>query len=177
VAPDWRASPDTVALVTGILSGVVSAVGCVIGGWIADRFGRWWSYLGSGVFMGAITIAMAVAPRTPATYVAGVLLYALSCGMAYAAFSALLLYVIGRGAASTKYATLSSLGNLPTSYMTAFDGWAHDRAGATGMLNAEGWLGVGSSVLFLLALRPIKAAQAKADGPALQAAHGEAPAL
>ena len=37
VAPDWQAGPDRVALVTGILNGVVSAIGCLMGGWIADR--------------------------------------------------------------------------------------------------------------------------------------------
>ena len=79
--------------------------------------------------------------------------YAASTGWAWAAFSALLLYAIGRGAASTKYATLSSLGNLPTTYMTAFDGWVHDRSGAAGMLNAEALLGVGSVVLGLIALK------------------------
>jgi MFS family permease len=166
-AADWRASADTVALVTGILSGVVSAVGCVIGGWIADRIGRWWSYFGSGALMAAITIAMALAPRTPATYSAGVLLYALACGMCYAAFSALLLYVIGRGAASTKYATLSSLGNLPTSYMTAFDGWAHDRWGAAGMLHGEAGLGLAFVGLLLFWLGRIRGAPARTHEPAL----------
>jgi MFS transporter, PAT family, beta-lactamase induction signal transducer AmpG len=39
VAPDWQASPDLVAFVTGVLNGLVSAMGCVIGGWIADRVG------------------------------------------------------------------------------------------------------------------------------------------
>ena len=167
VAADWRASADTVALVTGILSGVVSAIGCVIGGWIADRIGRWWSYFGSGALMAAITIAMALAPRTPATYSAGVLLYALACGICYAAFSALLLYVIGRGAASTKYATLSSLGNLPTSYMTAFDGWAHGRWGAAGMLRGEAGLGLAFVALLLLWLGRIRGAAARAHEPAL----------
>jgi MFS transporter, PAT family, beta-lactamase induction signal transducer AmpG len=157
VAAEWRATPDQVALVTGVLAGIVSALGSVLGGWIADRYGRWWSYFGSGVLMGAIASAMALAPRTPAAYVAGVLVYALSCGMVYAAFSALLLHVIGRGAASTKYATLSSLGNLPTAYMTAFDGWAHDRWGAAGMLHAEAALGVGSTAVLLVALGAIRA--------------------
>jgi MFS transporter, PAT family, beta-lactamase induction signal transducer AmpG len=169
VAPDWKASPDLVALASGLLSGVVSAVGCLIGGWVSDHVGRWWSYLGSGVLMGATTVLMAFAPRTPALYLAGVLVYALTCGMCYAAFSALLLYVIGRGAASTKYATLSSLGNLPTSYMTAFDGWAHDRWGAGGMLHGEAILGVGSTALILVALGKIKAA-ARAARPAATAA-------
>ena len=170
VAPDWRASPDLVALISGVLSGVVSALGCVAGGWCSDRVGRWWSYFGSGVLMGLTTVLMAFAPRTPAVYCAGVLIYALTCGWCYAAFSALLLYVIGRGMASTKYATLSSLGNLPTSYMTAFDGWAHDRWGAAGMLHGEALLGVGSTAVLLFWLGRIKAGAARAARPAETAA-------
>jgi len=111
---DWRTSPDTVALVTGVLSGAASVAGCVATGWICDRLGRWWAFFGSGAVMAAIAIGMAALPRTPWVYVSGVLLYALSTGGTYAAFSALLLHVTGRGAASTKYATLSSLGNFPT---------------------------------------------------------------
>jgi PAT family beta-lactamase induction signal transducer AmpG len=54
VASDWSTGPDTVALVTGILNGVISALGCMIGGWIADRVGRWWSYFGSGIAIGSL---------------------------------------------------------------------------------------------------------------------------
>ena len=73
--------------------------------------------------------------------------------MANAAFSALALHATGRGtAAATKYAILGSLGDIPVSYMTAFDGWAHDRWGAGGMLNAEAWLGIAAVCLGLLAL-------------------------
>src|SRR6267378_4725034 len=126
VAPDWNAGPDRVALVTGILNGVISAVGCVAGGWIADRMGRWWAYFGSGSAVAFVALIMAVASRTPQTYTLGDLFYALFLGMAYAAFSAVVLFAIGRGAASTKYATLSSLGNIPVVYMTAINGWVHD---------------------------------------------------
>lgn len=157
IAPDWRASPDRVALVTGVLSGIVSAVGCVLGGWMCDRVGRWWSFFGSGAAMAVTTALMAIAPRTPAVYSAGVLTYALWTGWVYAAYTALLLFVVRRGAASTKYATLSSLGNLPTTYMTAFDGWAHDRYGAGGMLNAESGLGIAAVVVGLLWLGGINA--------------------
>jgi len=93
VAPDWRTSPDTVALVTGVLSGAASVAGCVATGWICDRLGRWWAFFGSGAVMAAIAIGMAALPRTPWVYVSGVLLYALSTGGTYAAFSALLLHV------------------------------------------------------------------------------------
>ena len=63
--------------------------------------------------MALVAIIMAVAPRTPNAFTVSVLAYALTGGMAYTAFSAIVLLTIGRGAASTKYATLSSLGNLP----------------------------------------------------------------
>jgi hypothetical protein len=157
VAGDWRVGADTVALVTGALSGVASAIGSVAGGWICDRAGRWWSFFGAGMVMAATTVAMALAPRTPATYEAGVLAYAAWTGWAYAAYVALLLYVVQKGAASTKYATLASLGNLPTTYMTAFDGWAHDRYGAGGMLNAEAALGAGSVLIGLIWLGGLNA--------------------
>jgi MFS family permease len=159
VAPDWHAGPDRVALVSGILNGVVSAIGCLMGGWIADRVGRWWSYFGAGVAIALVAVVMAVAPRTPATFTVGVLVYSLFCGMAYAAFSAVVLFAIGRGAASTKYATLSSLGNVPVVYMTAINGWVHDRFGTASMLATEAVVGVVFVALALFVLQKINRAQ------------------
>ena len=156
VAPDWHARPNTVALVTGLFNGLACVVGCLIGGWFADRVGRWCVFFGSGTLMALVGIGMAAAPRTPVVYASGGLFYAFSLGLANAAFSALILYVIGRGAASAKYAMLSSLGNVPVAYMTAFDGWVHDRSGAARMLNSEALLAAGCTLLGLLALRKIK---------------------
>ena len=153
VAPDWRASADRVALVSGVLNGVISAIGCVIGGWVADRVGRWWAYFGSGLALSLVAIVMAVAPRTPESFIVGVLGYSFANGIAYAAFSAVVLLAIGRGAASTKYATLSSLGNLPIVYMTASDGWVHDRYGTAWMLYYEALIAIVCIVLALAVLR------------------------
>jgi MFS transporter, PAT family, beta-lactamase induction signal transducer AmpG len=136
VAPDRHASPDRVALVSGILNGVIAAVGCVMGGWVADRIGLWCAYFGSGV---------AIA-------------YAFTNGLGYAAFSAVVLVAIGRGAASTKYATLSSLGNLPVVYMTALDGWVHDRFGSAWMLHTDALTGIVCIVIGLFVLQKIRAA-------------------
>jgi len=133
---------DTVALVTGVLNGVLSAVGCVVGGWAADRVGRWWSYFGSGVLIALVAIALAIPARTTTSFAVGVLLYGFVGGIAYAAFSAIVLFAIGQGAASTKYAVLSSFGNIPVIYMTTFDGWAHDRFGNAGMLWMEALAGI-----------------------------------
>jgi MFS family permease len=137
LAPDWRASADTVAWTNGLFGGLGSAIGCVAGGWIADRVGKWWAYFGSGALLGLVALVLALSPRTPAFYAGGTLGYAVTMGVAYAAFSALVLYVIGRGAAATKYAIMASLGNLPVAYMTAFEGWLHDRAGVVLMLHVE----------------------------------------
>jgi MFS family permease len=156
IAPQWGATPDAVALFTGLLSGFVSAAGCVCGGWIADRTGPWQAFFGTGVFSAAVAFAMAGAPRTLTVYCAGVLVYALSNGLAWAAYSALVLHAIGRGAASTKYAALSSLGNLPLAYMTALNGWVHDRSGAEAMLVTEAGLGIVCVLLGLWALGKIR---------------------
>jgi MFS transporter, PAT family, beta-lactamase induction signal transducer AmpG len=160
VAPDWRASADMVALVTGVLNGVVAAAGCVVGGWIADRVGFWWTYFTSGIAIAAVAIIMAIAARTPASFSVGVLSYAFTNGVAYAAFSALVLLAIGKGAASTKYAALCSLGNLPVVYMTALDGWVHDRYGTAWMLHFDGLAGVICIVFAMLALHRILRRQA-----------------
>ena len=121
VAADWQANANTVALVTGVLNGILSASGCVVGGWIADRIGRWWSYFGSGVALGLVAIAMAIAPRNPSAFSTWVLCYAFVCGVAYAAFSAIILFAIGRGAASTKYRAALIFWKSPRHL--------HDRAG------------------------------------------------
>ena len=156
VAPDWRANANTVALVTGVLNGVLSALGCVAGGWIADRFGRWWAYFGSGIFLALIAVVIALAARTSSAFASGVLCYAFVGGVAYAAFSAMVLFAIGRGAASTKYALLSSFGNVPVIYMTALNGWSHDRYGSTGMLLIEALAGVLCVVFALVAVARLR---------------------
>jgi PAT family beta-lactamase induction signal transducer AmpG len=165
VAPDWGASPDMVALVTGVLNGVIAAVGCVVGGWIADRVGIWWAYFGSGIAIALVASAMAIMPRTPNVFSLGVLAYALTNGAAYAAFSAIVLLGIGRGAASTKYATLCSFGNLPVVYMTALDGWVHDRLGTAWMLHTDALSGLVCIVVALLVLQKINTARRGASHP------------
>ncbi len=48
--------------------------------------------------------------------------------------------------------------NVPSAYMTAFDGWVHDRSGVERMLEAEALLAMVSIALGLLAVRKLKAA-------------------
>ena len=149
IASEWQASANTVALVTGVLGGIVSAVGCLAGGWLCDRMNRQAAYVWFGIFQAAGGLAMALLPRTEAMYVLWASVYAFTSGLTYAAFTAFVLEAIGKGAAATKYNALASLSNMPIYYMTNLDGWAHDRWSSTGMFFTESALGVAGAVFFL----------------------------
>ena len=149
IAGEWGASSDTVALITGVLGGVISAVGCIVGGWICDRMDRKKAYVLAGILQAGAGVAMALLPRNQAMFVVWVSVYTFTSGLAYAAFSAFVLEVIGKGAAATKYNALASLSNMPIYYMTNIDGWAHDRWNSAGMFFTESGLAGVSAVLFL----------------------------
>jgi MFS transporter, PAT family, beta-lactamase induction signal transducer AmpG len=148
VADDWHAAANTVALVTGVLGGIVSAIGCLIGGYLCDRIDRKLAYAMYGILQGVCAVAMALAPRTETMFVVFTMTYALFNGFTYAAFSAVTLEAIGRGAAATKYNLYASLSNMPIGYMTAIDGWAAARWGAGGMLYVEAAIALAAVLLF-----------------------------
>ena len=149
VADDWHASANTVALVTGALNGIVSAAGCLAGGYLADRIDRKTAYALYGLVLAVCAAAMAWAPRTEPMYIVFTTVYAFIQGLCYAGFSAVVLEAIGLGAAATKYTLFASLSNMPIMYMTMIDGAAHTRWGAGGMLYAEALIGVAALALFV----------------------------
>ncbi len=149
VAGDWKASADAVALVTGVLGGVIMAVGSLAGGWICDRMNRKAAYAAYGVLQALCAIGMAVAPHDERMYVVWTSVYAFVTGLTYAGFTAFVLEAMGAGAAATKFSLFASLSNLPILYMTTIDGGAHERWGAAGMLFTEAAVGMAGLVLFL----------------------------
>ncbi len=164
VAHDWHASEDTVALVTGVLGGLVSAVGCVAGGWLCDRMNRKAAYVLYGVLQALCAVAMALAPRTENSYIVFTMLYAFISGLTYAGFSAFVLEAMGLGAAATKYNLFASLANMPITYMTSIDGWAYKHRGAAGMLYVEAIAGAIGLVLFLGVLGVLRAVRPTSRG-------------
>jgi len=149
VAGDWHATAETVALVTGVLGGILSAVGCLAGGWICDRMDRKNAYIIYGGLQALCAIGMALTPRTPGAYIVFTSLYALITGLTYAGFTAFVLEAMGTGAAATKYNVFASLSNTPIYFMTLIDGWAHTRWGPAGMLHTEAVVCLLGMVLFL----------------------------
>jgi len=156
IAQDWRADADTVALVTGLLSGGASAIGCLLGGWMADRKGIWFAYFGCGLVSAIIALCMAFLPMQPIVYITGVLAYAIATGMIYAAFTALVLFATGKKHVATRFSLLCSLGNLPVVYMTAFNGWMHDKYDSRWMLVGEAVLGIMAVLVFIWLLKWVK---------------------
>ena len=152
VAGNWHASADTVAFVTGLMSGLITSAGCLIGGWMCDRMDRKSAYIIFGFTQVICAVAMAYAPHTEMMYIIWTSVYAFGVGLSYAGFSAFVFEAIGKGAAATKFTVYASLSNAPIYYMTLIDGWAHTHYGPAGMLNTEAAFGVLGIVLFILLL-------------------------
>jgi len=150
ISADWSASANTVALVTGALSGLASAAGCLVGGYLCDRMDRKTAYWVFGLAQALCAVAMAMSARTEAVYATFVTLYWFISGLAYAAFSAVVLEAIGQGAAATKYNLFASLSNMPIAYMTLVNGWAHTRWGAGAMLEGEAAICLTAILVFMV---------------------------
>ncbi|WP_163712138.1 MFS transporter [Mangrovibacterium lignilyticum] len=149
VSNDWNASADTVATVVGVGGGILSAIGCLIGGWICDKMDRKKAYILFGMVQALCTVGMAFSPQTELTFIIWTSLYALSSGLAYAGFSAFVLEAIGKGAAATKYNVFASLSNAPIYYMIYIDQWAHGKWGAFGMLSIESIMALLGAIFFV----------------------------
>ncbi|MEO8582419.1 MAG: MFS transporter [Flavitalea sp.] len=150
IAKDWKVNADTVAVVTGVAGGLLSALGCIIGGWICDRMNRRNAYLLFGLIGAATAVGMAYAPRTEIMFILWTSFYAITLGLSYAGFTAFTLEAIGKGAAASKYNIFAALSNAPIYLMTYIVGIAYARSGATVMLNTEAAFAVGAIVVFLL---------------------------
>jgi len=176
VGPDYHASDNEVAWVSGIAGGLLSALGCMIGGYLCDRMNRMGAYALAGLLSAVFAAWMALGKATPLTYTGGYAGYALSAGIAYAAFTALVLEVLGKGrrAAGTAYSLLGSSGNFPISYMTWVDGAAYKRAGARGLMGADA-LANGIGALLLLVFTGTVARRLIAAKPAAHPGEPVAP--
>jgi len=155
VGPDYHASDAQVAFVSGLAGGLLSALGCVLGGFVCDRMNRMTAYALAGLLSAAFSAWMALGPATPATYAGGYIGYALAAGVAYAAFTALELDVLGKRthAAGTAYSLLGASGDLPIVYMTWLDGVGYKYSGARGLMGVDAFAnGVGGLILLLFAM-------------------------
>ena len=149
IAAEWHASANVVAFVTGAMSGVISALGCLAGGWLCDRIDRKTAYCAFGFLLAVTAAGMALCPRSSDQYIFWTSVYAFVVGLCYAAYCAVVLEAIGNTAAATKFSLLSSVANAPIMLMTFVDGYAQSHLGTNGMLWTEAWCGVAGIAVFV----------------------------
>jgi PAT family beta-lactamase induction signal transducer AmpG len=152
VSDNWHASVTAVELASGTLSGVISLLGCLAGGYLSDLIDRKLAYVAYGLLLGLCALAMALAPHTQANYVCFVLLYSFISGVCYAGFSAVTFEAIGGGAAATKYNVFACLANIPTAYLAAIEGWARTHHGVNAFLYVDLAAAIVGAVIFGMVL-------------------------
>jgi len=136
---DYHASGNEVLWVTGIVWGLFSALGCCLGGVVADRMNRMLAFPLGGGLSAMFGVYLGFAPATPVTYAVGLSGYAIASGFTTAVYTALLLDVVGnrKHAAASAYATLNAAGNVPVTYMTWLDGVGYKHWGKTGLMATD----------------------------------------
>lgn len=148
VAAFWGAQEHEVELMQGLAAGIVTAVGCFVGGWLCTRIRPRTAYAMIGISMAVVTAAMAGTPKAVVWYVAFSLLYAFTIGLAYSAFTAFVLDCMGEGSGATKYNIFASLSNFPIWWLGLALGVAADKGGPRAMLLAETGFGVLGVLVF-----------------------------
>jgi MFS family permease len=149
-ATEWGASAGDVAATSGALSGLLSAVGCMVGGYFCDRMDRKLAYAVFGLVMSVCAVLMAWAPHNLTMYYVFVLSYGFISGLCYAAFTAVTLEAIGTGAVATKYSIFASLSNTPIAYMGILNSHFYDQSGSNAGLYSDAAMGVAGVLFFLL---------------------------
>lgn len=148
VAGEWKVSADTVALTGGVITGVVSGVAALVGGYVCDLIDRKTAYCLFGVLIAVELVVAAWLPRTAMVWIVASVLYQALVAACYSAYSAVVLEVIGRGAAATKFNLMASVANVPVAFMPVVDGVLHDRHGTNAMFHGEAALTVAAALLF-----------------------------
>jgi PAT family beta-lactamase induction signal transducer AmpG len=152
---EFHASPQWVVWTTGAGAAVTSALGSILGGYIADRVDRGVLYISGGLLAGLCALLMASTRHTQATFTAGVLAYNCVAGVCYAAYSALGLQLVGtrNPTAATQLGLFAAATNGAIVYMTWADGQGFRMFGIRGLLLVDGLAAIGTAIPLLLFLR------------------------
>jgi hypothetical protein len=150
VAAFWGAGAREVELMQGLTVGAVTAVGCFAGGWLCHRLAPRTAYAIIGIGLALVATGMALSPATVLMYVVWNITYAFGVGLAYAAFTAVVLSAMGIGSGATKYNVYASLANFPIWWLGLLLGVAAQRWGARRMLLVEAAFGVVGVAIFAI---------------------------
>jgi len=154
---------DTQVGALNLWSSIISAVCCVAGGWLSDRFGRRgtlaWTMAATAIPTLMLALSMrehgwihavaADAPNRPVPAVAlvqmfwaSVLLYNVFQGLYYGIRTALFMDVTTPRVAATQFTGYMAMMNLAISYSATWQGWAIERWGYPLTLTADALFGL-----------------------------------
>ena len=152
MAPAYGVSINGVALMNGVLGGLLSALGALLVGYLRLPTDMRPVYAWAAILnAGCLGIMLLGHPRAW-TYYAGTGLYSLTVGACYALFTGLVLQLLGVSGKSggSRYAIALSLGNAPVVYMTKVDGLGAKWFGAKGIAGMDMVVSGSVAALFLL---------------------------
>jgi MFS family permease len=155
VAVDYRASAQTVVWINGFGGALFTVLGSLAGGFVCDRIPRRLAYALAAILMGICGAGMMLAPFTPTVFAGGVSLYLVTQGLIFAAYSALMLELIGAGgrSAATRFTLYNAAGNAPVAYMTWLDGQGYKRFGPRGLLGTDALSNLVAAAIFVFLIR------------------------
>jgi MFS family permease len=170
LGPDFHSRPATVIAVTGAGCAITASVGSLLGGFLSGRLPRGYVYLAAGIVAGLCALILAFTPHTQTAFVWGVLIYNGVAGVAYAAFTALGLQLVGHNSpvASTQLGLFAAATNGAIVFMTWADGRGYRHFGVRGLLTVDGVASLATAIplLFLVYRELLPERTALRAGPA-----------
>jgi PAT family beta-lactamase induction signal transducer AmpG len=137
VAGEWHAPAGMVALVSGVLNGVATIPGCLVGGWLCRRFSPKAVYIATSAACALVEVVIAWSPQTPTTFAGLVLLNAVIVGSNWAGITGVVFEILGEEGAATVSSLLSSLANAPIVVMAMVVGQLQQHFGSRTMFLGE----------------------------------------
>jgi PAT family beta-lactamase induction signal transducer AmpG len=155
VAVDYRASSQTVVWINGFGGALLTTLGSLAGGFLCDRISRRLAYALAAILAGLCAAGMMIAPLTQPVFAVGVSLYLITQGLAFSAYYALSLELVGDAgrSAATRYMLYNAAANAPVAYMTWLDGQGYKRFGPRGLLGTDALSNIVSALVFLFLIR------------------------
>jgi MFS family permease len=163
-AREWHVSADLAAGVGGLGTGLIAIPAALIGGLLCDVMDRRLCYCLLGCAVVPVLTTAVFLPRTPLCWTAISLAYAAVGAACFGAFMAVVLEVIGEGAAATKFNLMASISNVTPALMPVVEGFLHDRGGSNLMFWGESALSLAAALLYSFVVwatrrrRPVDAA-------------------
>ncbi len=171
---------DTEIGTLGLWSSLTSALGCVVGGWLSDRYGRrrmialfvtlttiptlWLAFVmeaGGRIMPVDVTTATSHDPALISTFWAMCIVFQFMQGLTYGSSTALFMDITTPAVAATQFTAYMALGNLATTYTATWEGFSAQHYGYPITLGLDAGIGV----ICILLLPWLGVSRAKSSGP------------